>query len=145
MRHRPNTMETVKLALELLRRIPARRKITAEQLHAQLADAGIKRDLRSIQRQLKALSDHFDIECDDSDLADALEVADEEGVGAQKLARACTFDVPLLEARVQFLDERRLLGGDLDGLAGVRFLKSQPAVIARAQAMVVEDLLHGDR
>ena len=53
------------LALELLRRIPRGRKVTAEQLHQQLSDAGIQRDLRSVQRQLKMLCEQFEIECDD--------------------------------------------------------------------------------
>jgi len=65
MSKRPDTQETVQLALELMRRIPRNRKITADELHRQLQDAGIIRDLRSIQRQLKALSAHFGIECDD--------------------------------------------------------------------------------
>jgi predicted DNA-binding transcriptional regulator YafY len=67
MRKRPDTMETVHLALELLRRIPPRTAITAEALHAQLVAAGLKRDLRTIQRQLKMLCQHFDIECLDQD------------------------------------------------------------------------------
>lgn len=57
--------EKIMLPLELLRRIPRGRKVTAEQLHQQLSDAGIKRDIRSIQRQLKVLCEQFDIECDD--------------------------------------------------------------------------------
>ena len=65
MSKRPDSLETLQLALELMRRIPRNRKITADELHRQLHDAGIVRDLRSIQRQLKALSAHFGIECDD--------------------------------------------------------------------------------
>ena len=65
MGKRSDTTETVLLALELLRRIPRVRKISAKELHEQLIDAGINRDLRTIQRQLKMLSDHFDIEMDD--------------------------------------------------------------------------------
>lgn len=60
-------METVLLALELLRRIPPRRKITADELKRQLEATGIRRDLRTIQRQLSALSAHFEIERDDRD------------------------------------------------------------------------------
>ena len=65
MPKRPDTNESVLLALELLRRIPRNGKVTADQLHRQLRGIGIDRDLRSIQRQLKALSAHFGIECDD--------------------------------------------------------------------------------
>ena len=62
---RSNTTETVILALEVLRRIPRGRKVTAAELHAQLRDAGTERDLRTIQRQLEMLSEHFPIERDD--------------------------------------------------------------------------------
>ena len=65
MATRPDTLETVKLAMELLKRIPRVGKISAQELHSQLTDAGIQRDLRSVQRQLGMLSEHFDIECDD--------------------------------------------------------------------------------
>lgn len=66
MARKPNNLETVRLALELLRRIPRTHKISASELHRQLLDAGIERDLRTIQRQLDELSQHFDIERDDS-------------------------------------------------------------------------------
>ncbi|GAB1384202.1 hypothetical protein MASR1M50_25230 [Burkholderiales bacterium] len=65
MAKRPDTLETVLLAVELLRRIPRSRKVTARELHDQLRDAGIDRDLRTIQRQLEMLSEHFEIERDD--------------------------------------------------------------------------------
>jgi predicted DNA-binding transcriptional regulator YafY len=65
MARRSDTLETTILAIELLRRIPRGRKITAAALHRQLQDAGIERDLRTIQRQLEVLSEHFEIERDD--------------------------------------------------------------------------------
>lgn len=65
MPQRPDTLETARLAIELLRRIPRGRKITAGELHCQLKDAGMERDLRTIQRQLEMLSSHFEIERDD--------------------------------------------------------------------------------
>jgi hypothetical protein len=43
------------------------------------------------------------------------------------------------------LQERRLLGAELDHLLGVLTLEREPALVARAQALVVEDLLDGDR
>lgn len=61
----PDIGEKALLAVELLRRIPRRRKITAAELHLQLRDAGIERDLRTIQRQLGALSAHFRLDRDD--------------------------------------------------------------------------------
>ena len=65
MGKRADTMETTLLAIELLRRIPRNRKITASELHQQLRDAGIVRDVRTIQRQLEMLSEHFHLERDD--------------------------------------------------------------------------------
>ena len=65
MAKRSDTLETVLLAVELLRRIPRGRKVTAGELHKQLKDAGIDRDLRTIPRQLEMLSEHFEIERDD--------------------------------------------------------------------------------
>jgi predicted DNA-binding transcriptional regulator YafY len=65
MAKRSDTLETVLLAVELLRRIPRGRKVTASELHSQLKDAGIDRDLRTIQRQMEMLSEHFEIERDD--------------------------------------------------------------------------------
>lgn len=65
MPKRPDTLETTLLAVELLRRIPRHRKISAVELHEQLKHAGIERELRTIQRQLEKLSEQFDIERDD--------------------------------------------------------------------------------
>lgn len=65
MTKRSDTVEAVLLALELLRRIPRQRKVTAKDLHVQLQAAGIARNLRTIQRQLDMLCQHFDIERDD--------------------------------------------------------------------------------
>lgn len=65
MSKRPETQDTVLLALELLRRIPRQRKVSAAELHAQLQGLGMQRDVRTIQRQLESLSQHFDIERDD--------------------------------------------------------------------------------
>lgn len=65
MNARTRNLDTVLLSLEILRRIPRGRKITAQELHEQLLYAGFPRDLRSIQRHLDTLSEHFDIERDD--------------------------------------------------------------------------------
>jgi predicted DNA-binding transcriptional regulator YafY len=65
MPKRPDTRETVLLALELLKRIPKHRKVSARELHEQLPDH-LARDLRTVQRQLDMLAAEFDIERDDS-------------------------------------------------------------------------------
>ena len=65
MNQRAHSLETVQLALEILRRIPRGRKVTATELHDQLKGIGFDRDIRTIQRQLEMLSEHFEIERDD--------------------------------------------------------------------------------
>ena len=65
MSKRPDTLETLHIALELLRRIPRGKNISAAELHSQLHDAGLARDIRTIQRQLEMLTRQFDIERDD--------------------------------------------------------------------------------
>ena len=66
MAKRPDSLETLQIALELVRRIPKGRTITGPELQEQLADAGYERDMRTIQRQLEALSEYFDLERDES-------------------------------------------------------------------------------
>jgi predicted DNA-binding transcriptional regulator YafY len=66
MPKRPDSLETLQIALEMVRRIPKGRTITASELRQQLSDAGFERDMRTIQRQLETLSEYFDIDRDDS-------------------------------------------------------------------------------
>ena len=62
---RKNSLDTAFLLLEILKRIPKVRKVTASELQEQLAAEGLERDIRSIQRHLDTLSERFDIERDD--------------------------------------------------------------------------------
>lgn len=66
MTARPGSLETLSFALELLKRIPRDRKITARELFEQLTAAGFNRDRRTVERQLVELTQQFDIERDDS-------------------------------------------------------------------------------
>ena len=61
MPDRANTQETTTMALEILRRIPRSRMVTAKEIHEQLSAAGYDRDLRTIQRTMEMLSMNFDI------------------------------------------------------------------------------------
>jgi len=61
---RPESVSTALVLLELLRRIPRGRKVTALELQEQLSSAGVVRDIRSIQRLLDDLCGRFDIEQD---------------------------------------------------------------------------------
>lgn len=89
MTKRPDSLETVRLALELLRRIPRNGKIDSTQLHKQLIEAGFDRDKRTIQRQLEILSEHFDIERDDRN----------KPYGYRWLSHAKGFSIPNLSAQ----------------------------------------------
>jgi hypothetical protein len=68
MPKRPNSLETLQIALELLRRIPKGRTVTAPQLKQLLADSGFERNIRTIERQLETLtlSGYFGIERDET-------------------------------------------------------------------------------
>ena len=66
MPRRPDNLETLHLSLELLKRIPRQRKIDSRELQSQLKEAGYDRDMRTIQRQLESLCQHFDIERDNT-------------------------------------------------------------------------------
>ncbi|MAK55769.1 MAG: WYL domain-containing protein [Pusillimonas sp.] len=65
MTKKVETGNSIKLALELLKRIPRNRYVTAPELHKQLDAAGIVRTKRTIERQLESLVNEFDIERDD--------------------------------------------------------------------------------
>ncbi|OGQ55780.1 MAG: WYL domain-containing protein [Deltaproteobacteria bacterium RIFCSPLOWO2_02_FULL_53_8] len=68
MKEHEDTLTTLKLSLELLKRIPKGRTITAPELRQQLidADSEFERTPRTIQRLLETLSTFYDIERDDS-------------------------------------------------------------------------------
>lgn len=61
---RPSAHETLQMSLLMLDMVPKVGKITASEIHQRLQALGFNRDLRSIQRQLEALSEQFPIERD---------------------------------------------------------------------------------
>lgn len=65
MAEHPKALEKVRLVIELLRRIPRNRKVTAKELQEQVAELGFERTIRSIQRTLMDLAEAFDIELDE--------------------------------------------------------------------------------
>ncbi len=65
MSTKPKTLETLQFTLELIKRIPRTHKVSAPELYRQLNEAGWQRDLRTVQRQLDELAQHFDIDRDD--------------------------------------------------------------------------------
>ena len=121
MSKRSDTLETTLLAIELMRRIPRGRKVSANELHSQLKDAGLARDLRTIQRQLEMLSTHFDIERDDSS----------KPYGYRWKERAQALAVPHLTPQESVL---LLLAEDhLKNLLPSRLMKSMSGFFAQAR------------
>ncbi len=121
MAKRPDTIETVVLAVELMRRIPRGRKVTASELHQQLKDAGIERELRTIQRQLEMLSAHFEIERDDRS----------KPYGYRWLEQAKAIAVPNLTPQESLL--LQLAEEHLKNLLPPRLLKSMDAFFGQAR------------
>lgn len=121
MASRPDNLETLTLALEILKRIPRRALVTATELHAQLQAAGISRDKRTIQRQLEMLSEHFDIERDDRT----------KPYGYRWKPNAAGLSVPGLgrsESLLLLLAERQL-----KGLLPAQLMKSMEGFFAQAR------------
>lgn len=121
MAKRPDTLETALLAIELLRRIPRGRKVTASELHGQLKDAGIDRELRTIQRQLEMLSEHFEIERDDRN----------KPYGYRWLEHARALTVPNLTPQESLL--LRLAEEHLKNLLPARLMKSMEGFFSQAK------------
>lgn len=59
-KEREKTGETLKFALKLLESLESRTTKTAENLKNELADSGIDRDIRSVQRMLTTISDLYE-------------------------------------------------------------------------------------
>lgn len=64
---KPSIADGISFAFELYKRIPTARKVTAQELKAQLDEVGLKRDIRTIQRNLDVIVRYFDIEKDTRD------------------------------------------------------------------------------
>ena len=122
MPKRPDTHESVLLALELLKRIPRHGKISAPQLHAQLNEAGLARELRTIQRQLEMLSRHFDIERDERD----------KPYGYKWKERATGLSVPSLSPQESLL--LMLAEQHLKNLLPAHLMKSMDGFFAQARS-----------
>lgn len=58
------SLETALIILEILRLLPRKRFTTATDVWNALKGAGYEREVRSVQRLLEQLSDHFPIERD---------------------------------------------------------------------------------
>jgi hypothetical protein len=121
MPKRPDTIETVYLALELLRRIPRTGRVSATELHTQLKDAGIERELRTIQRQLETLREHFEIERDDRS----------KPYGYHWLSHAKGFSLPTLTPQESLM--LRLAEEHLKNLLPSRLMRSMEGFFSQAR------------
>ena len=65
MATRNDSLDTALLLMEILKRIPRQRRVTAAELQKQLAAHGYDRNIRSIQRHLDTLSSAFALERDE--------------------------------------------------------------------------------
>lgn len=124
MAKRSDTKETVLLALELLRRIPRNSKISAPDLHKQLTIAGVSRDLRTIQRQLEMLSEHFEIERDERN----------KPYGYRWKERAKGLALPMLSEQESLL--LTLAEKQLGSLLPAAVMKSMDGFFAQARANI---------
>lgn len=61
---KPSIADGISFAFELYKRIPVGRKVTAQELKTELEHIGIKRDIRTIQRNLDVIVRYFDVEKD---------------------------------------------------------------------------------
>lgn len=124
MAKRSDTKETVLLALELLRRIPRNTKVSAPELHKQLSNAGVARDLRTIQRQLEMLSEHFEIERDERN----------KPYGYRWKERAKGLALPILSEQESLL--LTLAEQQLGSLLPAAVMKSMEGFFAQARANI---------
>ena len=127
MAKRPDTLDTALLMVELLRRIPRGRKVTTGELHQQLKSAGFDRDLRTIQRQLEILSEHFDIERDERS----------KPYGYRWLERAQSLAVPHLTPQESLL--LQLAEEHLKHLLPAKLMQSMDGFFSQARRNLGDD------
>lgn len=121
MSSRSSNNEVASLSLEILKRIPKKRKITAKEIQEQLSSSGIERSLRTIQRNLDMLSRDFDIEKDESN----------KPYGYRWVSASSVFSVPTLSTKEAVL--LNLAHDYLSNLLPPTILKSLDGFFSEAQ------------
>ncbi|WP_394389214.1 helix-turn-helix transcriptional regulator [Shewanella woodyi] len=101
--------ESLNLALEILKRIPRSRYVTVKELHDQLCEAGMSRDIRSLQRIMETLSVQFNIERNDKSKPYGYKLA--HGNAALSLPTMSAHESLLLSLSQQYLSN--LLPGNV--------------------------------
>src|SRR5829696_6824093 len=97
------------------------------------------RDMQEAKREAR-VGVHHGVQVD---LAHPFKVPNEEGVLVKELPGPARLYVSLPKAGVLLFDEGHLFCRELDLLFGRLFLQLEPALIASAQALFVQDVLYG--
>ncbi|MBW4048764.1 MAG: WYL domain-containing protein [Proteobacteria bacterium] len=120
MGQRKEGLDTALILLEILKRIPKHRKITAAELHRQLAAEGFDRDIRTVQRHLDTLAERFELERD----------ARSKPYGYSWLARAQGIALPSLTPQESLL--LKLAHAQLHALLPPKLMRSMEGFFEQA-------------
>ena len=122
-----SNLTALQIQLEILRLIPKTRFITAEEILQKLADIGVQRDIRSIQRQLESLSQQFEIERDMRD----------KPYGYRWKSNAKGLDLPILNEQQSLV--LMLAKQYLNGILPSSIMSSMEAFFQQAEYNLVYD------
>ena len=121
-----DSLDTALLLIEILKRIPRQRRVSAAELQSQLAAQGYERDIRTVQRHLDAICTRFAIECDTRG----------KPFGYRWMEGAEGLKLPLLTASESLL--LQLAKSEVSQLLPVRALASMAPLFATARRELEE-------
>ncbi|UOO88298.1 WYL domain-containing protein [Vitreoscilla massiliensis] len=121
MRQRTDTLDTTIAYIEILRIIPKTRYISAQDIAEHLKHLGFERDIRSIQRIMNKLCEHFEIECN----------MQSKPYGYRWKAYAKGLEVPILNAKESLM--LNLAEKQLKYLLPANILKSLEPIFYQAR------------
>lgn len=128
MKEREKTLDTLRLVIAILRRIPRVGSITANSLQEQLAAEGLERDVRTIQRQLEALSADPDLGIERDDRS--------KPYGYRWLKNAKGFSVTSLSPQEAMLF--RMAEQQLKSMLPANLMKSMDGFFAQAHRQLAD-------
>lgn len=129
---RNDSLDTALLLMEILKRIPRQRRVTAAELHKQLAAHGYERNIRTIQRHLDTLSTAFGLDCDDRS----------KPFGYRWMEQAPALSLPGLTAQESLL--LQLAQAHLQALLPPRLMRSMEPYFEQASRNLDTGALPGD-
>ena len=132
MAPRNDSLDTALLLMEILKRIPRQRRVTAAELHKQLAAHGYDRNIRTIQRHLDTLSTAFGLERDERS----------KPFGYRWMEQAPALSLPGLTAQESLL--LQLAQAHLHALLPPRLLRSMEPYFEQAGRNLDAGALPGD-